>query len=43
MSAAMPVTALGCATGQGYHFARPMPAADLTDLLTREAAALQGR
>ena len=29
---------LDCAQAQGYHFARPMPAEDLTDLLTREAA-----
>jgi diguanylate cyclase (GGDEF)-like protein len=29
---------LECAQAQGYHFARPMPAGDLTDLLNREAA-----
>jgi diguanylate cyclase (GGDEF)-like protein len=28
---------LNCAQAQGYHFARPMPADDLTDLLTRQA------
>ncbi|PRY27892.1 diguanylate cyclase (GGDEF)-like protein [Pseudosporangium ferrugineum] len=29
---------LECAQAQGYHFARPMPAGDLTDLLARQAA-----
>ncbi|MFI7598768.1 putative bifunctional diguanylate cyclase/phosphodiesterase [Actinoplanes sp. NPDC049681] len=29
---------LECAQAQGYHFARPMPAGDLTALLAREAA-----
>jgi EAL domain-containing protein (putative c-di-GMP-specific phosphodiesterase class I) len=33
---------LDCAQAQGYHFAKPMPAGDLTDLLTRQEA-LQGR
>ncbi|MFG1608735.1 putative bifunctional diguanylate cyclase/phosphodiesterase [Actinoplanes sp. NPDC049265] len=33
---------LDCAQAQGYHFARPMPATDLTDLLARQDA-LQGR
>jgi diguanylate cyclase (GGDEF)-like protein len=29
---------LECAQAQGYHFAKPMPASELTDLLDREAA-----
>ncbi|MGW4942489.1 putative bifunctional diguanylate cyclase/phosphodiesterase [Actinoplanes sp. NPDC004185] len=29
---------LDCAQAQGYHFARPMPADDLTSLLTRQSA-----
>jgi sensor c-di-GMP phosphodiesterase-like protein len=29
---------LDCAQAQGYHFAKPMPAGDVTDLLTRQAA-----
>lgn len=29
---------LGCRRGQGFHFARPMPAADLEDLLSGDAA-----
>jgi diguanylate cyclase (GGDEF)-like protein len=29
---------LNCAQAQGYHFARPMPAGDLTELLVRQAA-----
>ncbi|MEU8614814.1 bifunctional diguanylate cyclase/phosphodiesterase [Actinoplanes sp. NPDC048791] len=29
---------LDCAQAQGYHFARPMPAGDLTSLLTRQSA-----
>jgi len=29
---------LDCAQAQGYHFARPMPAGDLTELLNRQAA-----
>ncbi|GLY97354.1 bifunctional diguanylate cyclase/phosphodiesterase [Actinoplanes sp. NBRC 103695] len=33
---------LDCAQAQGYHFAKPMPAGELTDLLTRQEA-LQGR
>jgi diguanylate cyclase (GGDEF)-like protein len=28
---------LDCAQAQGYHFARPMPAGDLTDLLTKQS------
>ena len=32
---------LDCAQAQGYHFARPMPAGDVTALLTRQAAALR--
>ena len=28
---------LECAQAQGYHFARPMPAGDVTDLLTRQS------
>jgi diguanylate cyclase (GGDEF)-like protein len=31
---------LECAQAQGYHFARPMPADGVTDLLTRQAAVL---
>jgi diguanylate cyclase len=34
---------LACAEAQGYHFARPMPAAELTGLLTRQSAGLQIR
>ncbi len=29
---------LECAQAQGYHFAKPMPAGDLTDLLARQSA-----
>ena len=29
---------LDCAQAQGYHFAKPMPAGEVTDLLTRQAA-----
>jgi diguanylate cyclase (GGDEF)-like protein len=29
---------LECAQAQGYHFAKPMPAGEVTDLLTRQAA-----
>ena len=31
---------LDCAQAQGYHFARPMPAGDVTDLLVRQSAVL---
>ena len=31
---------LGCDTGQGYHFSRPVPAADLQGLLTQSHAVL---
>ena len=31
---------LGCDTGQGYHFSRPVPAADLQGLLTQGHAVL---
>ncbi|MCO8272916.1 EAL domain-containing protein [Actinoplanes sp. TRM 88003] len=34
---------LACAEAQGYHFARPMPAAELTGLLSRQSAGLQIR
>jgi EAL domain-containing protein (putative c-di-GMP-specific phosphodiesterase class I) len=29
---------LDCAQAQGYHFAKPMPAGEVTDLLSRQAA-----
>ncbi len=32
------LTAMGCAKGQGYHFARPMPADEVTARLEAEAA-----
>ena len=31
---------LGCDTGQGYHFSRPVPAADLQGLITQGHAVL---
>jgi diguanylate cyclase len=36
------LTGLGCTTAQGYHFARPMPAPALRELL-RPAVAVEGR
>jgi diguanylate cyclase len=34
---------LECAQAQGYHFAKPMPAGEVTELLTVQSAALQRR
>ncbi len=36
------LTLLGCRTGQGYHYARPMPAAELEELI-HTSPALGGR